>query len=194
MRIRTLLLLLVLATVAAFSVLNWSVFVTPTTLSLGVASVQAPLGLVMLGLLIFLIAFFLAYVVYLQSTVLLDSRRHTRELQTNRDLADKAEASRFTELREFLDAGLKQQVNQNDSSRAALLARLDTLDQDLRLKLEQSENSLSAYIAEVEDRLTSGLTEALDFGRDGAEKASETVHALAQGLLDGSEIRRCDAN
>ena len=156
MRIRTLLLLLVLATVAAFSVLNWSVFVTPTTLSLGVTSVQAPLGMIMLGLLIFLTAFFLVYVVYLQSTVLLDTRRHSRELQTNRDLADKAEASRFTELREFLDAGLKQQVNQNDSSRAALLARLDTLDQDLRLKLEQSENSLSAYIAEVEDRLTSG--------------------------------------
>ena len=156
MRIRTLILLLVLAALVVFSMLNWSVFVTPTTLSLGVASVQAPLGLVMLGLLIFLIAFFLVYVVYLQSTVLLDSRRHTRELQTNRDLADKAEASRVAELREFLDAGLKQQASQGDLARAAVLARLDALDRDLHLKLEQSENSISAYIGELEDRLTTG--------------------------------------
>jgi hypothetical protein len=154
MRIRTLLLLFILATVAAFSVLNWSVFVTPTTLSLGVTTVQAPLGLIMLGLLIFVAAFFLVFVVYLQSTVLLDARRHTRELQANRDLADKAEASRFTALREFLDAGFKQQASQEEGSRGALMARLDTLDRDLSLKLEQSENSLSAYIAELDDRLT----------------------------------------
>lgn len=57
-------------------------------------------------------------------------------------------------LREFLDVGLKQQASMDGASRAAVLARLDTLDQDLRLKLEQSENSLSAYIAELEDRLT----------------------------------------
>ena len=154
MRIRTLLLLLVLVAVAAFSALNWNVFLTPTALSLGVMVVQAPLGLIMLGLLIFITAFFLVFVVYLQSTVLLDTRRHTRELQANRVLADQAEASRFTELREFLDVGLKQQASLDAASRAAVLARLDTLDQDLRLKLEQSENSLSAYIAEMEDRLT----------------------------------------
>ena len=35
MRIRTLLLLLVLVAVAAFSALNWNVFLTPTAVSLG---------------------------------------------------------------------------------------------------------------------------------------------------------------
>lgn len=156
MRIRTLLLLLVLVAVAAFSTLNWNEFVTPTKLSLGLTTVQAPLGLILLGLLIFLTAFFLVFVLYMQSTVLLDTRRHTRELQTNRDLADKAEASRFTELRQCLDLGLKEQASLHAASQAAVLGRLDKLDQELRLKLEQTENSLSAYIAELEDRLTTG--------------------------------------
>ena len=110
MRIRTILLLLVLVAVAAFSVLNWNVFVSPTALSLGVTSVQAPLGLIMLVLLVFLAAFFLVFVVYLQSTVLFDTRRHSKELQANRALANQAEASRLTELREFLNVELKQQT------------------------------------------------------------------------------------
>lgn len=155
MRIRTILLLLVLVAVAAFSVLNWNVFVSPTALSLGVTSVQAPLGLIMLGLLIFLAAIFLVFVVYIQSTALFDTRRHTKELQSQRALAAQAEASRFTELREFLNLELKQQTDQNAASQAAVLARLDTLDRDLHLKLEQSENSISAYIGELENRLTS---------------------------------------
>ena len=50
MPLRTVLLLIVLAAVALFAVLNWSAFLAPTTLSLGVAVVQAPLGLIMLGL------------------------------------------------------------------------------------------------------------------------------------------------
>jgi uncharacterized membrane protein len=156
MRIRTILLLLVLVAVAVFSILNWNVFVSPTALSLGVTSVQAPLGLIMLVLLVFLAAFFLVFVVYLQSTVLFDTRRHSKELQAHRALANQAEASRVTELREFLNLELKQQTSQNAASQATVLARLDALDRDLHLKLEQSENSLSAYIAELEDRLTSG--------------------------------------
>ncbi len=156
MRIRTLLMMLVLATVAAFSALNWSVFVTPTTLSLGVTSVQAPLGLIMLGVLVCLSAFFLVFVVYMQSSVLFDTRRHTKEMQASRVLAAQAEASRLTELREFLDTQLKQQASQDAASQAAMLARIDSLERDLRLQLEQSEKSLSAYIGEFEDRLETG--------------------------------------
>lgn len=156
MRVRTLALIIVLIAVAGFAALNWSVFLTPSALSLGVTSVQAPLGLIMLGLLIFLTAFFLVYLVYLQSTVLLDTRRHAREMQTHRDLADKAEASRFTVLREFLEASFKQEAGQDATSLATVLARLDGLDRDLRLKLEETENSLCAQIAEMDERLNSG--------------------------------------
>jgi uncharacterized integral membrane protein len=99
MRLRSLFLLLILALVTAFTALNWSVFMADTPLSLGVTTLHAPLGLIMLGLLVFVVAYGLVYVLYLQTNVLMDTRRNAKELQTHRELADKAEASRFTELR-----------------------------------------------------------------------------------------------
>lgn len=156
MKTRTLFLLLVLVAIAGFSLLNWNAFITPTPLNLGFADVQAPLGLVMLGALILVAAVFLVYILYLQTTVLLDARQHAKELQSNRKLADQAEASRFTELRGFLDAEHKRRLVQDAESRAAVLARLDQLERDLRVAVEQSGNSLAASLGELEDRLDKG--------------------------------------
>jgi uncharacterized integral membrane protein len=124
MQLRNVALLVVLGAVALFAALNWGVIMTPTTLSLGFAEVQAPLGLVLLVMLAVVSALFLFYLVYLQTTVLLEHRRHARELETQRQLADQAEASRFTELRTLLQA-----------------------------RLDQLENSLAASIGELADRL-----------------------------------------
>lgn len=124
MQLRNVALLVVLGAVALFAALNWGVIMTPTTLSLGFAEVQAPLGLVLLVMLAVVCALFLFYLVYLQTTVLLEQRRHARELETQRQLADQAEASRFTELRTLLQA-----------------------------RLDQLENSLAASIGELADRL-----------------------------------------
>jgi hypothetical protein len=107
----------------------------------------------MLGMLAFLTALFLVFMVYLQTSVLLEARRHAKELQANRDLTDQAEASRFTELRGFLETELKRQASLDAESMAALLARMDQLDRDFRSAIEQSGNTLSAYIGELEDRL-----------------------------------------
>lgn len=153
MRLHTLFLLLVLAVITAFAALNWSVFITPTALSLGYTTVQMPLGLLMLGLLIFLTALFLVYVVYLQGSALLETRRQSRDLQANRELADRAEASRFTELRDFLKAELTKQSNLNAESKSSILARVDQLEHDLRTSIEQSGNTLAAYIGELDERL-----------------------------------------
>lgn len=156
MMIRTLFLLIVLVAIGEFAALNWSTFTTPTTLSLGVATVQAPLGLVMLGVLGFLTALFLLFVVYGQASALMDARRHTRELQASRELADQAEASRLNELRSYLEAEMKGLADLHAESRTAMQARLDLLDQDLRASVEQSGNTLAAYIGELEDRLERG--------------------------------------
>ena len=67
----------------------------PTHLSLIVADVQAPLGLVMLGLLAGVSCMFVLMIAYIQGTVLVETRRHAKELAAQRELADKAEASRF---------------------------------------------------------------------------------------------------
>jgi uncharacterized integral membrane protein len=151
MKIRTLLLLLVLSLVAGFAALNRAAFLAPTTLSLGLADVQAPLGLVMLGLLVFVTGLFLV-----QTTVLFDARQHAKELQSNRKLADQAEASRFTELRSFLELELRKQLDQDGHSRAAVLTRIDQMEATLRLVVEQSGNSLAAALGELEDRLDKG--------------------------------------
>jgi uncharacterized membrane protein len=156
MKIRTLLFLVVLGLIAVFSALNWSAFMAPTILSLGFSTVQAPLGLIMLGVLILLTAFFLVFVVYLQTSVLLDTRRQAREMQANRDLMEKAETSRFTELRTFMENEMKRQTEQNAASKAAVLARLDQFDRDVLSAIEQSGNSVSAHVGQLEDRLERG--------------------------------------
>jgi len=117
MSIRTVALVLLLALLAIFVVVNWSAFTTPTSLSLLVGTIEAPLGLLMLMVTALLGVVFLAYVVWLQTSVLLESRRSNRELAAQRQLADQAESSRFTELRAHID----QSIN----GLAAQIAELD---------------------------------------------------------------------
>jgi hypothetical protein len=156
MRLRTLFILIVLAAIGAFSILNWNAFITPTPLSLGFVDIEAPLGLVMLGLLVFLTALFLVFIVFLQTSVLLEARRHSRDLKASQALAEKTETSRFTELKFFLDGELKKLTSAGNDSTVAMKARMDQLERDLRSAVEQSGNTVAAYIGQVEDRLERG--------------------------------------
>ncbi len=153
MKVRALVLLGVLALFLVFMVLNWTTIMAPTTLNLGIAEVIAPLGLVMLGMIALLTALFLIFIVYLQTSVLFEARRHAKELQTNRELADKAEASRFTELRQFMDAEIAKQASIQAESKSAVLTKIEVLSADIHRAIDISGNSLSAYIGELEDRL-----------------------------------------
>jgi len=151
--LRTLLIVLVLGVVVIFALLNWTVFTAPTTLSIGFTTVEAPLGLILLGAIGALTLLFLIYLVYLQASALMESRQYSRELKNQRELADRAEESRFTELRSSLETELRQIADQMVDSNTAMNTRLDGLAHDLRSAIEQSTNSLSAYIGEIEDRL-----------------------------------------
>ncbi len=153
MNLRTLAVLLVAAAIAVFAALNWEAFTAPTTLSLGFAEAHAPLGLIMLGLTALLALVFLAFVVYLQTSVLLEARRHARELQASRGLADQAEASRFTELRGYLEAELARLATESEAARASVLARLEELERNMRTAVDQAGNTLAAYIGELDHRI-----------------------------------------
>ncbi|HEV7912326.1 MAG TPA: LapA family protein [Albitalea sp.] len=153
MRFRTLFLFVVLAVTVLFALLNWQAFTTPTTLSLVFGTVQAPIGLVMLGVVFFLGAMCLTYLIYVQGTALMDSRRHAKELQTHRDLADKAEASRFTELHNFVNAELQKLEHIQADTRVQLVARIEQMEQRTKLALQETGSSLSAYIGELEERI-----------------------------------------
>lgn len=145
MRTRTLLVLLVITLIAAFTVLNWPAFITTTTLSLGFMSFDAPLGLTMLGLLIAVTLVFVIYLAVWQVSILRDTRRHSKELQAQRALADQAEASRFTELRNLLHTEIER-----------LAERVAKSQTDLRSEIRDSANSLAAMVAELDDRLKRG--------------------------------------
>jgi uncharacterized integral membrane protein len=146
MRFRSIPLFLVLAITAVFVVMNWSVIVSPTTLSIGARVFEAPLGLILLGLMALLGLSFIVYSLSMHGSALNEGRRQSRELQASRELADKAEASRFTELRNFMSAELLRVTQAEDAMRTQIMARLDALEQ-------QSRNALTQQIGELEGRL-----------------------------------------
>lgn len=156
MKLRTFLLLLVLLAITLFVALNWPVILAPTTLSLLVATVEAPLGLIMLGMLVLLTVAFVVFAGFHQTSILLEARQQTKELQAQRKLADQAEASRITELHQLLADTLQKLDQQAQENRLATHARIDALEQSLRTALTQETTTLSAYIGELEDRLERG--------------------------------------
>lgn len=142
MRVRTLLVVLVVLLLAAFAAVNWSAFIAPTRLSLVVTSFDAPIGLVMLALLVLLVLAFAVHMALWQGAILLESRRHAKELQAQRALADQAEASRLTELRSLVHDEIGR-----------LADRIAKSQDDLRTEIRDNANSLAATIAEIDDRL-----------------------------------------
>jgi hypothetical protein len=153
MKIFALFLLVCLAVVSAFAALNWSTFTTPATLSLAFGVIHAPLGAVMLGLAAFLTAVFLLFAVFLQTSAHLDARRKEKKLQAMRELAEQAEASRFTILQEILEKEAQKLADANKESRAEVMARVEHLEGALKSAIEQSGNSLAASIGELEDKV-----------------------------------------
>jgi len=162
MKLRTLFLLIVLAAVSVFAALNWSSFTVPTTLSVGFGAIQAPLGLIMLGCTAFLTALFILFLIFIQISGFMEFRHRERELQAMRELAERAEASRFTQLHEFLEKETARITDLDKESRAEVLARLDKLESALSSAIDQSGNSLAAYIGELEDKLEKGGLQSPD--------------------------------
>lgn len=124
-------LFVVVLSMSVLAALNWTLLAAPTAVSLGFTQVQAPLGLIMLALTAVMGLFFFAYVIFLQGSILFETRRHTKEMQAQRDLADKAEASRFNELRGFLKAQESAYMTRNAERHDALLARIGQLEHRL---------------------------------------------------------------
>ena len=162
MKLSTFFLLLFLAVISVFAAINWGTFTAPATLSLAFGAVHAPLGLIMLGIVAFLTALFILSLAFIQTSALLEVRRRERELQAMRELAEKAEASRFTALQAVLEKEAQRIVDMGKESGAEMLARLDKLESALSSAIEQSGNSLAAYIGEFEDRLERGARQDSD--------------------------------
>ncbi|RTG97996.1 hypothetical protein [Thermus scotoductus] len=146
MSARTLFTLLVLLLLVLFSWLNWGEITKPTSLSLGLSRVEAPLGLVLVVALGVVSLLYLIFTIGLETAALLEVRRYARELLHYKKLAEEAEQSRYTELRGYLEAEFKRLAEAEKEEIRALEARLAET-------LEKHGNTLAAYIGELEDQL-----------------------------------------
>ncbi len=169
MSLRTLFFLLVCAAIAVFVGVNWAEMNRPTELSLIFTRVQAPLGLVLVGLMALLFLVFVGVMAFTQGTILMETRRHAKELAAQRELADKAEASRFTDLRAHLDKEVERLSGAIDRQTQETLARVDRAEMGLRERpvdaeigrlVQAVENHNRELHARV-DRLEMGLREGL---------------------------------
>ena len=115
-----------------------------------------------------LIGLFLVYILFQQAGVILETRRYAKELKSHRELADNAEASRFTAMREFLETELRRLEAQRATETRELGARIETAERQLREMLGESTRTLSAYVGEVEDKLDRLLGPAAGSTRDQA--------------------------
>ncbi|MBK7768406.1 MAG: LapA family protein [Sulfuritalea sp.] len=155
MNLRAFSLSLILAFVllAAFATLNWAAMAAPSTLSLGLIDVSAPLGMVMLVFTAAISGLFIVYIVLLQAGVIVEARRLTKELKAQRELADTAEASRFTALQTMLEGQLSKIEAQGAATNREFGARIEQSERGMQDKLAEATGTLSAYLGEIEDKL-----------------------------------------
>lgn len=157
MKVLGLIVMAIVICLSLLALLNWSALSAPTALSLGFTTVNAPVGLVMLTATGLLTATFFAFIVYQQATALMEARRAARDLHAQRELADKAEASRFTDLRAHLDGELRALADKTAAGQGELGARLARVEEAVVARLTEISNGLSAEVAEVDDKLDRAL-------------------------------------
>jgi len=92
----------VVAVIGALAVLNWSTLTAPAPLNLVIAQVQAPLGVVLLGVAAVMAGLFLVASLGNQIGSLMETRRLLKEIQRVQELADKAEVSRIESLHRLI--------------------------------------------------------------------------------------------
>lgn len=146
-------LILAFAVLLLLVTLNWPAFAAPVGLNLGFTDISAPLGVVMLVFTTVVSAAFVVFILFQQARVILEERRFSKEVKAQRELADKAEASRFTELRSLLIDELRKIEAQSAASTRELGERMTQLDQSLQEKLAEATRTTAAYLGEIEDKL-----------------------------------------
>lgn len=153
LRAFSLILILVYVLLAAFATLNWLEMAATSTLNLGFVDVTAPLGMIMLVFIAAISGLFIVYIVLMQAGVILEARRLTKEVKAQRELADTAEMSRFTELRTLLEAQLLRIEAQGAQSDREFGARMEQSERGMQQNLAEATRTLSAYLGEIEDKL-----------------------------------------
>jgi uncharacterized integral membrane protein len=153
MRARSVLLVLAILLVAGFAAQNWAEFTRATTLNFGVVQESAPLGLILLGLLALVTLAFVATTAAMHSRNLKETRQHNRALHAQTELAEKAEVSRFTELRQLMDTHLREMRQRDSIQHTEMEKTVRQQHGELRNQLEQMYHLLASRMGELERRI-----------------------------------------
>ena len=153
MRTRMSLLIVAIVLMAGFAALNWSEFVHPAQLSWGWGNGEAPLGLVLLAALALSWVGFLLGSAYLETSYQLAAHRNSKALEAQRLLADKAEASRFTELRSYLESRDALGSARESAATAGLEHASKRDQQELLAAIERLNAKLAIYTGELAERV-----------------------------------------
>lgn len=151
MRTKSLLLIAFTLLIAAFTVLNVNEFTRTSTLNLGFTTMQLPLGLIMLMLVVAVLLIFLTVTLYMHSMQLLETRKHAKEMTTQRELVDRAENSRFGQLRGYLESQALVNMNRDNETRASMDRRMAQIEKNLLQRIDQSDNTNAAYWGQHDD-------------------------------------------
>jgi hypothetical protein len=152
--------LIALVLLGFFAIANWSLLVEPAPLNFLLFTVQGSLGLILLVATLAFVALFAVYAVSIRTTALVETRRHLKELEAQRDLADKAEASRFTALSNQLEQESTRLRAAIEATRAEVLNRADALEDAVAKSLNEATNSLAAHVGQVDDKLNRMSTDS----------------------------------
>lgn len=153
MRARLVVLIIAILAVAGFAALNWGEVMRSTPLNFGLFVMDAPLGAILFGLLVLGLVVFLVSSGLLRSRMMITENRYTRDLQAQRDLADKAEASRFTELRQYLDSHFRENRQRDAVASTEFEKSMVQSQRDLRAQLDQINQTLATRLSELEGRM-----------------------------------------
>lgn len=160
MKPRSLIVALVLLLVLFFAGVNWPLFSEPSTLNLVLTSIEAPLGLVMLGVIGFLSLLFLFVAGRIEGGALVESSQGRKELEKARRLAESAEQSRFEKLHKQVERGFE-----------SLADRLDDVvtqgeQEELSKTIQHDSDEVVEKIEAVEGELKKEIQEAAQKPRE----------------------------
>ena len=159
MRARLVFLIAIVLLVAGFTAMNWTEILRTAPLSFGWRVIEAPLGLILLSLMGALLVAFLVGSAVQQSDILLQTHHHTKTLQAQRDLAERAEASRYTELRKQLDEHLRSNLEREAIAATEFEKSMVQSQRELRNQLDLMNKTLASRLDAFEGRFAARLDE-----------------------------------
>ncbi len=160
MRARLLFIVLAIVLVGGFAALNWSEVMRTSHLNFGLILADASLGGILLGALAITLLVFLVSSAIQESRNLIEWNRHSKALAAQRDLADRAEASRFTDLRQHIDTTLRETRQRELIAASEFEKSMLQSQREMRNQIEQMHRTVANQLEQLESRLEGRLNAA----------------------------------